>query len=1040
MASRAAVLAGAAGAVIGMLAAWSPALGQDGAAAARVGDASGITGRDFAGLRLPNEPVLGPIEFAARRCRAWTSGASRVLLLSGDALVRLGLDEVSAARAVVWIERIDGGLAAPGTYQVYAYLDRAATPEAAAGRVRLTGDRLRFVGVLSPEDGVVLRADVLEDRGALSGDDARLVGEAEEAFARSLRRLVPGYVEPVEASPFERLPRPLTMLPRGEPGTGRAPSPPADTGTPEQVREALDALPVEAESEPIFATSGVVSVSGKEIRTVSGTDENALMVSGGVVVQYTDRRANQGRGRTLQVTAQRAVAFLRAGRLPEVLGSFTREDCHGIYLEGDVVATDGQYTLRSPRMYYDLSRNRAVVLDAVFWAYDERRGLPLYVRARAIHQESARQFRAESARFANAAFFEPELSVGASTVTITREEAPSGQGAARTLIDAEDITLRAGGVPFFYWPRFRGDPADQPLRDVRVENAAGSGAAIKTRWNAYTLLGIDRPHEVSADLLADFYFERGIGVGGKVGWAFPASRGNVLVYGLPDDSGEDVFTTGGRRSRDGEFRGLVLGEDRWRVDRRWTVSLEAAYVGDEGFVDALFPELAAERREFVNRALATRTEDHTQFALEARGTFNDFLANEYLRQSQGYAVNAAPEARYARIADDVLAGVAPGLVSYTSEYRAGYYGLAFDEAPMSGRGFSDAAAQRAFGISSAQSIADRLRAEGYSEAGIYRFDTRQELSLQGRVGPVNVQPFGVARATLYEDDFAAFAPGGNDELRLWFGGGVRVGTELTRVFNAVDSSALDLHRLRHVVRPSATFFGAGTNIERNRLPVYTDEVESIVDGTMVRVGVDQAFQTQRGAPGRWHEVDVFTLRTHVVSSSSDAGSDGPIGRFYEARPELSNPGDYATADAAWQVTDTFALTAATVYDLDLHQQARTSAGFIIRHSPEYQSYVEAHHLNAHDSTVIALGTQYELTDKYALALGASYDASVGGWQGASVELRRRFQTVLVGGNIAYDNISGQTSFGFVLQPYGAGGSAALAGFGSASPVSRLGGP
>ncbi len=66
------------------------------------------------------------------------------------------------------------------------------------------------------------------------------------------------------------------------------------------------------------------------------------------------------------------------------------------------------------------------------------------------------------------------------------------------LIDAQDITLRAGDLPFFYWPRFRGDPSRVPLKDIRVENRTGSGTALRTRWNAYSLLDLEPDENIDA--------------------------------------------------------------------------------------------------------------------------------------------------------------------------------------------------------------------------------------------------------------------------------------------------------------------------------------------------------------------------------------------------------------------------------------------------------------------------------------------------------------------------------------------------------------
>ena len=56
-------------------------------------------------------------------------------------------------------------------------------------------------------------------------------------------------------------------------------------------------------------------------------------------------------------------------------------------------------------------------------------------------------------------------------------------------------------------------------------------------------------------------------------------------------------------------------------------------------------------------------------------------------------------------------------------------------------------AQEAFGINPDQSLADRLRARGFSESAVDRADTRQELSAPFSLGPVNLTPFVVGRVT-----------------------------------------------------------------------------------------------------------------------------------------------------------------------------------------------------------------------------------------------------------------------------------------------------
>lgn len=851
------------------------------------------------------------------------------------------------------------------------------------------------------------------------------------------------------AQPPTAQPRPSESVqpppPVGPVGSGPATGPETATAggaaATEPATGPATTLPAGVEGMPIFASGGTIAISPKDVRFVSGPDENAIIASGGVSLQYL----SPSDGRVLQMTAQRAVIFLDPGEIQQSLSMGT-DSVRGIYLEGEVTASDGQSTLRSPRVFYDVRANKAVLLDAVYWVYDEQRSLPLYVRAREIRQESASQWRADDARFTTSALIDPELALGASSVTITRRdrEVPTAEidrdapapRTTQTFVDARSISLRAMNLPVFWWPAYTGDPEQRLIRDIRLQNSSENGFAVLTTLDAKALLGLDRP-DLRADLLLDVYSGRGLGLGTQLRWDRDESRGGLLAYGLPSDDGADLLPPGTKKEQDGDFRGILLGDQRWRLDDKWTMTADLAYISDETFVDAFFPELARTRTEFNNRLLGRRLDENTILTLEASGTFNDFIASQWLLQSRGYSVTRLPEVFYARQADDLLPETAPGLITWTSEYRAGRYAFALDEVTASDRGYTfDAISQRAFGIAPDQSIGSQLRARGYSEDPVYRLDTRQELSVQTQAGPVSIQPFAVGRFTAYDDAFDEFSPDEDDELRTWGAGGVRFSSTFQRVYDDASAPFLDIHRLRHIIEPNATLWAAGTNIESSDLPIYDDSVESLVDGPMARFGVTQVFQTQRGGPGRWRSVDLLTLRTDVFFADDEAEEQSPIGRWIDFRPELSSPGDYFVADAALRLTDATSLTGAWVQDLDEGNAALTSVGLMIRQFPGFTTSVDLRRLDEQDSTYLLFGVAYELTTTYGLAFGTDYDLENSELQNTALEIRRRFATVLVGVGINRNEITGETSFGFSIQPFGARGSAGLSSIGGSSD--RLG--
>lgn len=963
-----------------------------------------IMGQTFAGLRLPLAPVPGVVGFEASHAWVWidedAGGPVQRLLLEGDVRVTLGDSLFEAKRAVVWMQRLREPGEGPGdarTHQVFVYFDGVGSIGADAGTA-LSARRLSVDGVVMSGEPVRLAVDLAEEGRPRDG----FVREAEREFTRYLRELATG-----RRVDLEEVEEPLAPGPGAEVAGGRYPPPPLD-------RDLLLEAPVLADAgDEIFAAEGVITFDAGDVALVSGESGRSLMLTGGVSVLYRDTESS----RRLQMSAQRAVVFLTGGAIAD-LASFKSEDVLGLYLEGDVIVTDGDYTLRGPRVYYDVPRDRALIVDAVFWTYDRRMGMPLYVRADALRQESNREFVAERATVSNTRFAKPHISLGVEELTVRRYA--RADGTSGNMVDASGVTAMGGRVPFLWWPRWVGDPQRFPLRDARVESSSRTGPAWKTTWDLYTLLGLERPEGLGSDFLFDYYNERGFAVGTATDWKTAQMRGGVFGYLLFDDRGTDLMPNGGEVEVDSETRGLILAENRWRLNNLWSLTVEGAYLSDERLAEALFRDIAQERRELTTRARLERTDEVSQLALEAKGSLNDFISNEYLLESRGYSVSKLPELSYVRLADDLAPELWPGVFTLSSEYRVGRLALEFDEATAAERGYvGSGISNLAFGIEPGQSPGDALRAMGLSEDAVWRADTRHEISTVLNAGPVRINPFVVGRASGYDTDFDEFSPDEEDNVRLWGSAGVRVSTTVQRVDNSVESDFLDLHRVRHIVEPGVTVWHSGSTIDRVDLPVYDDSVESLIEGTMVRAGLDQTWQTKRGGPGRWRNVDVFTLRTEYVWASGDVDREYPIGHWFEDRPELSNPGEFVDAEALWQVSDPVGITGRIIYDVEeTHQPAYSTLGMIIDHDDRLRSSLGQRFVNELDSTLLFYNLNCELTEKYRAGFEMTYNSDVDTFDRVSVAVRRDYPNVTVGFSYSYNFIGDESSIGFILSPRG----------------------
>jgi len=995
----------------------------------------------------PARAGLSVIVFEAETVHQWRDGDADTFAFEGDARLYIGDVMLRAGRGVAWITQ---GAHGP---EVAAYLEDA-TREAAGG-MTIEAGWLPVRGTLAPDASVIVRAGtprtdaprgdsalarVLDradkQRSGRQEREARFTFSPPAARGDSLKpkrwiATAPPIPErqappaPATDEPEAAVPSDRPMLPSQLPGLRDPVLPPPLPSSSGAQAPAAQRQPAAAADGPIFLRTGIISLNAGRVAVTPGEQETTIIAGEGVTLVYREPLT----GRTLQASAQRGVVFLAPGT-DGAAGGFAAESVRGFYLEGEVTVGDGDFTVRGPHVYYDVANNRALLPDAVFSTFDPTRAVPIYVRAKELRQESSKRFSAERATLTTSAFFEPELSIGASSLTVDRAvrraptEAQPGKTEQYNRVTARNVVVRAAGLPIFWWPAYSGDPEQPLIKDLRIENRSGSGAAVRVRSNLLQLVGLDRTPGLSADLMTDLFVERGPALGVRGAWGIGRHKGAVFAYAVPWDRGDDVLKPGTKIDHDGDFRGIFTAEDRFRVNEKWTAFAEAASISDPTFIDGFFEGAGESRREFTNRLRAERTHDNTQFTAEAKGSFDEFLANEWLLQSQGYSVGKLPEAAYVRQADDLLADVAPGYLTHFSEYRLGRASLSFDETPLRDRGFtSTALSQRVFGVDPALSPGDALRAAGLSEDAVTRADTRQELLGTFSRGPWRIAPFAVLRATAYDDSFEGFSTiaEGNDAVRVWTALGTRVSTSAERIWDSIDSSLLDIHRLRHTVEPSATVWFADTNVESRDIPVFDRDVDSLADGASARIGLTQWLHTKRGAPGRWHDAELLRLTTDLVVSSDDADRQTPIGRFFDSRPEWSALGNYVVADAAYCVTDATSVTASSVYDLDTNQQDFSALGLLFEHEPGFTTLADLRFLNAQDSTVLTVWGAYELTDKYRVQFSPNYSASEGQFQNVYVRVDRRFSALLMGVSFNYDNIAGETGLGFVLQPYGARG-------------------
>src|SRR5690606_22021637 len=113
-------------------------------------------------------------------------------------------------------------------------------------------------------------------------------------------------------------------------------------------------------------------------------------------------------------------------------------------------------TVRAPRIFIDPKANKAVVLDAVVYAIDVNRQIPLYIRADQLRQESRTSWSGRNVTLTTSEFAKPHFAIGSGRLRFDQVvDDQTGEVANR--YEARDNVFRVGDVPVFYWPALAGD-------------------------------------------------------------------------------------------------------------------------------------------------------------------------------------------------------------------------------------------------------------------------------------------------------------------------------------------------------------------------------------------------------------------------------------------------------------------------------------------------------------------------------------------------------------------------------------------------------
>lgn len=650
-----------------------------------------------------------------------------------------------------------------------------------------------------------------------------------------------------------------------------------------------------------------------------------------------------------------------------------------VYLEGDVVLTRGQRMIRASRLYYDLSQDKALILDVVMRATEPSRGLPIYVRAAEARQLSATEYEATQAQITTSEFHTPHVAIGADRVLLEdktpRNEAGDIIGVEAGSYKAYATTLNVEGLPIAYWPFSSGDFSRDRMafRNAKFGYSNDFGATVETRWHLFNLLGLQQPPGYDATLKTDYFSDRGPAAGIDMDYEQEDYYGLVRSYYV-NDHGKDDF--GGERNSitpDHENRGRFTIRHRQFLPKDWELTLEASYLSDDNYLESW------ERGEFENGkdqetlAYLVKRQDNWQISSLVNWRINEFLTQTEHLPDNVLSLIGEPLGEYATLYSESRAGV----VRYRPDDRRYFNG--------------------------------QDRRDNTGETGsVLRADSREELQFPlPDLGPVKITPYVMGRASAYDDGPSGW---GEDNTSGGFGRvfgayGLRGNMVLSKVDDSIESEMLDLHRLRHIIKPDFGVWNAHSNRNPNEMTPFDPGVEDIDDFGGGTVGLRQKFQTQRGGAGNWRTVDwiVFDVEAGFFNNKEESEdvvnqvygqwpwggqrtinaftppvqSNRSHGDYIASRPEESISSNFLATLFQYRISDSTMIIHDGVYDWNRGNVGTSNVTLAVERLPRLSYFVGWRYIHDTNNNLLALGGNYKLSEKHTVGLRELYDIEEG---------------------------------------------------------------
>jgi len=724
------------------------------------------------------------------------------------------------------------------------------------------------------------------------------------------------------------------------------------------------------------------------------------------------------KGRLLELQADSAVVFYSEQSLT------TNEDADSedvlakgaikaVYLEGGVLMTEGPRTVRCDRMYYDFRQKKALAENVVMRNFDTARGIPVYVRAARLRQLAENKFAAEDVTLTSSEFYQPQISMTASSVVIVDTTPVDAQQKSVTdsSFDAlmRDVSLNVGQKTLLRWPKIRSNlqRPDVPFKRAHLGHDNILGTSLETQWYFSRILGLREPKGVESTLLADYYSKRGVGAGAQIDYTKDTYFGNISSYIIKDSGEDELGRDSSRENLDpgNDLRGRFSWLHRHFLPYNWQFTSAINYISDENFLEAFYRSEFNTGPAHETYVHLKRTEKNWALSFLANARLNDF--SDQLEELPGGQFHLTGQSLF----DDRFT-----LYSDTDISRL------------------------------RQRIGDRHAT--VIDEDIFSFARhRTELDMPVSKGSLKIVPYGAV--TFAYDDRSGFTrtlvdgtnTGRPGDDQVWIAeAGIRIfPNSLWKVYPNINWRIWDVNQLRHIISPRLT------------AAVYEQDALAVRQRDILSLGLSQRLQTKRGRGEKQRTVDWMKLDTEVSwVDNSGSASSGPD-RLSWARPFIpmrvfSAPdifnGDlsaakalprfeffgprrnYFAADYIWRISDTTALLSDMNFDMQSGVVGQFNIGLSRLAWPNLQFYIGSRYLrrvnviNEQGSNALTFAATYVLDPRYTLVFAQQFDFDYGANIRSDITLIRKYHRIHYGFTYSADGSLDRQAIVFSIWPQG----------------------